>query len=499
MRACVCVFVQQHLVVYVVGFVVCPSAYVRMPVFVQNPSGHRFMCSRLHVSAPPLQRSPQSASVFGQRRAPPALARGEWQKPQCTRNMSSSGSEDGDCVGGSAPCEPQPKKVAHRAASSTKVRLLGRQRDTGSSSARLAATDAIDSATCILCEDGTGLTDLRYRGFLIHQSCRNAVRAHARLLGSQPAKKNESDRLFWADVASWRTQVGPLVAPPGQKRTPAQRSEVRAAAATKEEYRTVETIQDSWRAPLQQYIAYRCLWDRLTEDEAQDAFDDAVQEQGSDCENSDGEPTVLIEERPRQRVITGTRSGTRMAGIGPSEARGSVRAGSECSDPMWSVSKRRRRDASPAAQADMHDDDDDDDGGDGARTPHPKPPKSKVRKLTADALRAHGTKRAACATESVSPQVMLLRHRTDLVRDVKAFATEVFGPKNPYKLLQKKITGVTQETMDVLGIKPTEALASIKETLISPLEALQQSMTKLHLGDVMAKKVGSTHEAIPST
>lgn len=407
--------------------------------------------------------------------------------------MTDSESDAEDMVGGASVCAPLPKPAARAASSvgaATKVRMHGKQRveASGSRTTPPAPEPSEITKACHLCEESSGLTSVMYRGFLVHNECRNAIRAHWRLLETtmQKEKQRELDKLFWSDPPSWRKLIVPLVAGPGQKRTSAQRAEVRAAAGPSDEYRIVETIRESWRAPMQSYIAWKVMWHRMSEDEAQEAFMDALHEQQSDFENSDGEPTALIEEIPRQRITTGRRMGGTSSGGLAADLRSTTRAISESSAPIASARKRRRPEPSPSRRFEhQHDDDMDDE-----HPPPPKIPKTNVRKLTADALRAHSSRRSADGTSAPS-QVELLQARSDLLREVKLFAKEATGPKKPYSILEKRIVGVPQERLDLLDLKPHEALKTIKETLLIPLADLQRDMTKLHLSQVEAKKAGT--------
>lgn len=341
-------------------------------------------------------------------------------------------------------------------------------------SSRGASPEAGSVARCHLCESSDGLLTESFRGHMVHKPCKNAIRAHQRLLSND--EKHRIDTMFMKNIVAWRQRVMPLVTAPGQRRTTAQRETVKAASEL--QFKTVARIKTKHRFTKNHYISYRCFWDRMTVPQASAALEEAISDAGTDLTNSDGEPTVMVVGNELERTTIGTRTGTTTT---TAEDNATTKA-----DSVGKLIGRKRARASDAGG-----DDDDDDDDNAMTTPNPKRKGDPSQRLTAAALSKLGAQKgpASASLVSESPQIMQLRSRAALQAAAKRSLDEVTGAKAPFVLLTKRFASADKDQVALLDTDPQATLNLVKAEVVDPLRELQREVEKLHVGQVGAKQV----------
>lgn len=380
-----------------------------------------------------------------------------------------SSSSDGEVAGTVA--EPSPVRVAalpKRAAART---TTSRGED--------------DHRACVLCAGADGLTNGgdTYRGKPVHPQCKNAIRSFGRLATGDRRLRETSDKEFYTDIEAWRARIKPLLTAPGERRTPAQRAMVRQQA--EETFVSEEVVRDTLRLPLPRYVAYRTFWDRISERQAEKSFWDEVEAQGSSHENSDGEPTVALRDNARSRTTTGKRK--RAITTTTLEDTTAPSIVSSLSVAGESGRKRRRDDSD--CEASLAGDEDEDAGSvaTSRRRTTPKCDRTGSRSDfgRARSLRGDDDDKGGCQEKR---QVHMLQARSDLAKEVKASFEDIMAARGAYSTLKKKFSKLSDDFLDLLDGNPASILKDVETQLVAPMQDMCNSMAKLPLREVEAKK-----------
>lgn len=286
----------------------------------------------------------------------------------------------------------------------------------------------VDEAMCIVCLDATASKErpYTYKGHDIHAPCKAAIRAYARLLQTRE-QREQWNKEFHTAIATWRSKVTPLIVAAGERRSAQARALARDTI--EESYQVTEQVQDYFKMNLRHYTSYRGFWDKLSDQECEVQFEDALADQGSDLEDSDGEPCVWVKAPLKESKMSGKKSMKRKTTANDND---SVVSG----DIGNSTKKYRPLDL----------DDDSQDGLDGDPVGNPSSSSSRRRFRSKGSDNKHGGKqltkqnlvamtkaRGGPATpkseEKVNEnkQVALLEDKDNLLREAKKYLEEARG------------------------------------------------------------------------
>lgn len=262
------------------------------------------------------------------------------------------------------------------------------------------------------------------------------------------------------------------------------------------DYDSTQVIRRRYRLPLVRYCSFRGFWDNLPREEAERLFFEDLEAQGSDQEDSDGEPTVTVKAVAFEQTVVGCGgNGGRSAGSGATQAR-DWEGGSQAPSVAGSARKRKR---SPSVDEPAR-------GHTSVSQPRGRPPAAKAapsrRTLPSDDILVAGASVAAAELgQSVSRrQAGLLKARSELGRDIKNFIGEVNSKKSPFVQLQKRLQATDPDFLSLLEVDPSGIIADYEKDIAKPLKELEAGMPKLQLRAVADTRVplgryNPTHKA----
>jgi hypothetical protein len=210
------------------------------------------------------------------------------------RNMSDEDSNCGD------PCSP-----------------LKRGTDVKSSVVLLTLDDEDETPICVGCLAPGQLTAV-FRGMPCHELCYNGARSLLNMATAQGGEAKDEERSnFYNRPAEWRKHVKPLCVPAALRRG--------AIVAMKQEWKAKSTYVDRARICDKIELTKR-LYKNRRKDESSDCDSDKaaaefdVQHKRSKLTNKKGQPVVLHDDVPRDRVAEGIRTATDENNITPHSA-----------------------------------------------------------------------------------------------------------------------------------------------------------------------------------
>lgn len=320
----------------------------------------------------------------------------------------------------------------------------------------------------------------------------NAIRSYARMIKGKAAMQMTVSHEFLADPAAWRARVTPLIVAAGGRRSDLQRQ---AARSFDETYTKEEETRSYIRLNQTRYISWAMFWERMSEDQARQRFLDKLEEQQSENEDSDGEPTVWIKDNCTQAKTSGSRK-VKQQDVG---------ASADGSAP-------KRRQFGGGSRDGMGDDDDMTEG-DAADDKKDLPKLDGKRKMdhTSDltervlternlARLSHGThggqahrrqpldEKTTRAETTPRRTVAQLKARDELLKDSKKALEEVTGSRGVYSCLSKKVKTVSEQQLALLDLSPAEVLKKLNDEFITPLKQLHEEVPQLSVKEVEAKR-----------
>ena len=161
---------------------------------------------------------------------------------------------------------------------------------------------------CYLCKQHVEGKPLMYKGRPLHSRCSAAVRSYNRQCKSKEAR-TKADAKFSTNPDAWREEVQSLLAPTGEVRSNSARLAIREQYQIQDNYEDQSHVGGRIWLTKTRFKRFQHLWEGIEPDLASDDFDDRLDAQSDDHENSDGEPQVMVRDNDKDQTRKGQRSG----------------------------------------------------------------------------------------------------------------------------------------------------------------------------------------------